>query len=112
MTVQNITNEVDNNGTVADFSYTWQITVPAITSPGRHTIQFFSHYYVWQETDQYWAEFNGYTNEYSFTIAGPCLIPSPLPPQTITSLNFIITLAIGLLAALSLLPSFVIRKRS
>ncbi len=58
MTFQGIRDEVVNGDTVARDWYTWQVTIPAITESDDHTLQFFSHYYVWQETDQYWAEFN------------------------------------------------------
>ena len=54
--------------TTAAGCYTWQTTVPAITAPGRHTFQFLSHYYVWQETDKYWAEFNAQAETHTFYI--------------------------------------------
>ncbi|MGA2387132.1 MAG: hypothetical protein ABSG33_11460 [Candidatus Bathyarchaeia archaeon] len=69
MAFQGIINEVVNNDTVARDWYTWQVTIPAITNPGRHTFQFFSHYYVWQDTDYYWEEFNARSTAQSFSIA-------------------------------------------
>jgi hypothetical protein len=70
MSFQGIINEVVNSDTVARDWYTWQVTISAITNPGRHTFQFFSHYYVWQETDQYWAELNAHSINQSFIIDG------------------------------------------
>jgi len=69
MVFEGIQNVVANGDAVANW-YTWQVTVPAITEPGNHTFQFFSHYYVWQDSDQYWAEFNARSTVYSFTIKG------------------------------------------
>ena len=77
MTYQGIRNEMALCDTVACDWHTWQIAIPAITAPGKHTFQFFSHYYVWQEVDQYWAEFNSYSDLHSFTIACPSTIPTP-----------------------------------
>jgi hypothetical protein len=77
MTYQGIRNEMALCDTVARDWYTWQIAIPAITAPGKHTFQFFSHYYVWQEVDQYWAEFDSYSDLHSFTIACPSTIPTP-----------------------------------
>ncbi|MGD0450397.1 MAG: hypothetical protein ABSA79_04985 [Candidatus Bathyarchaeia archaeon] len=71
MSFQGIINEVVNGDSVARDWYTWQVTIPAITNPGNYTFQFFSHYYVWQDTDQYWAELNARSNTQSFTIADP-----------------------------------------
>jgi hypothetical protein len=51
--------------------YTWQLDVPAISTPGEHTFQVFSHYYVWQNEDEYWAEYNSYSTVKSFTIYDP-----------------------------------------
>jgi hypothetical protein len=64
--------------------YKWQTTVPAITTPGKHTFQFLNHYYVWQEPDKYWAEFNAYSDMHSFMIASnpPGLSPSPDPTSS------------------------------
>jgi hypothetical protein len=67
--------------------YTWQTTVPAITAPGRHKFQFFSHYYVWQEPDKYWAEFNAYSDIHSFIVDYPSgLSPSPDPTSSKSTL--------------------------
>ena len=65
---QGIINEVVNGDTVARDWYTWQVTIPAIMNPGRHTFQFFSHYNVWQDIDHYWAEFNARSTVQSFSI--------------------------------------------
>ena len=82
MTYQGIKNEIVSGDTVARDWYTWNITVPAITAPGRHTFQFFRHYYVWQEADQYWAEFNSHSTVQSFNIGNSSATPSPTPPPT------------------------------
>jgi hypothetical protein len=69
--------------------HTWQTTVPAITTPGRHTFQFFSHYYFWQESDKYWAEFNAYSEIHSFIIVyySPVLSLSPDPTSSKSTLS-------------------------
>ena len=82
MAFQGIINEAVNNDTVARDWYTWQVTIPAITNPGIHTFQFFSHYYVWQDTDHYWAEFDLRSNVQSFTIADPFSTPPTSTPTT------------------------------
>ena len=76
MTYQGIINETVPGDTVVRNWYTWQIAVPALTVPGRHTFQFFYHDYVWQDKDQYWADFNGYSTVQSFTITPPRPTPS------------------------------------
>jgi hypothetical protein len=48
--------------------FTWETIVPAIITPGLHSFQFLSNYYVWQEIDQSWAEFNYSSNILSFMI--------------------------------------------
>ena len=58
MTYEGSINEIVPGDTIACEWYTWQIFVSAITTPGEHTFQFFSHYYVWQNVDQYWAAFD------------------------------------------------------
>jgi hypothetical protein len=70
MSFKGIINEAANGDAVARNWYTWQASTSAITNPGRHEFQFFSHYEVWQDTDQYWAEFNASSTSQSFTIAG------------------------------------------
>lgn len=112
MTYQGVKNEIAPGDTVARDWYTWQITVPAITAQGRHTYQFFRHYYVWQEVDQYWAEFNSYSNVQSFNIADPTATPSQSPPPT-TNPNYIFT-AITAAAVTALLVSatLVLRKHT
>ena len=74
MTYQGTINETVPGDTAAHNWYTWQVAIPTLKVPGRHTFQFFYHYYVWQDKDQYWADFNAYSNVKSFTIA--------LPPPT------------------------------
>lgn len=77
MVFEGITNEASGDW------YTWQASTPAITEPGNHTFQFFSHYYVWQDSDQYWAEFNAQSTVYSFTIKGdPSTQPTSSPTTT------------------------------
>jgi hypothetical protein len=69
MNYQGIITEVSTNASIAGDWYQWQLTVPAITTPGTHTFQFFGHYYVWQDADHYWAEFTSSSTIRSFTIA-------------------------------------------
>ena len=69
--LQGISKEVSNGKSTSSDWYTWQLTTPAITQTGKHTVQFFSHYYVWQDTEHYWSEFNSYSSVYSFTITEP-----------------------------------------
>jgi hypothetical protein len=113
MTYQGIRNEMVSGDTVARDWYTWQITIPAITAPGRHTFQFFSHYYVWQDADQYWAEFNSYSNVHSFTIACPLPTPSqPPPPPTINPVYIFTAIIVSPVVAFLVLVTFVPRNRS
>jgi hypothetical protein len=74
MTYQGILNETVPGDTVVRSWYTWEVTIPALITAGRHTFQFFYNDYVWQDKDQYWADFNGYSTVQSFTII--------LPPST------------------------------
>jgi hypothetical protein len=78
MVYQGIINEMVPDDTAVRNWYTWQIAIPALTAPGRHTFQFFYHDYVWQDKDRYWADFNGYSTVQSFTIA----LPRPTPSQS------------------------------
>jgi hypothetical protein len=111
MAFQSVRNEMVNGDTVARDWYTWQVTIPAITNPGRHAFQFFSHYYVWQDTDHYWAEFDARSTAQSFTIAGPLSTPSQSPPPTTNPVYVIAALTTLPLFALLLLTSIVLRKR-
>jgi len=80
LTYQGIKHETSPDDTVARDWHTWQTNISAITASGNHTFQFFSHYYVWQEADGYWAEFNAQSDLHSFTIADLSqanLLPSP-----------------------------------
>ena len=83
MTYQGIINETVPGDTAARNWYTWQVAIPALTASGRHTFQFFYHYYVWQDKDQYWADFNAYSTVKSFTIS----IPLPTSQSTSNSSN-------------------------
>jgi len=110
MSFQGIINEVVNGDIVAHDWYTWQVTISAITNPGRHTFQFFSHYYVWQDTDQYWAELNARSINQSFIIAGAFSTP-PASTQTTPSVPELQTWIIMPCAATILLSTIIIRKR-
>jgi hypothetical protein len=113
MTYQGVGNEMVTGDIVARDWYTWQITIPAITAPGRHTFQFSSHYYVWQDADQYWAEFNACSNVHSFTIASPLPTPSqPPPPLTINLIYMLAATTVSPAVAVFLLATFVLRKRT
>ena len=81
MTYQGVRNEIVPGDTEVRNWYTWQISIPPITAPGRHTFKFFSHYCVWQNADQYWAEFTSYSNVQSFQIASSL----PTLSQSLTS---------------------------
>lgn len=78
MTYHGIINEMVLGDTIVRNWYTWQVAIPALTAPGKHTFQFSYHYYVWQDKDQYWADFNAYSTAKSFTIA----LPLPTPSQS------------------------------
>jgi hypothetical protein len=97
---QGIKNELALNGTVACEWYTWQVTISPMLSLGKHTFQFFSHYYVWQELDHYWAEFNACSTLKSFTIADPLLIPVEPKPATTNPIYVIVALTSPLFALL------------
>lgn len=79
MTYQGIRTEIVSGDTAARDWHTWNLTISAIAEPGAHTFQFFRHYYVWQEADQYWAEFNSHSTALSFNIAESSVTPSPSP---------------------------------
>jgi hypothetical protein len=117
MVFEGIQNELANDDTGPNERCTWQVTIPAITSPGNHTYQFFSHYYVWQDTDQYWAEFNARSIVNSFSIAAPDSNQPTLAPkstdvpqqQTIPELQSWILLP--LIGATTLMVSAFVKKR-
>ena len=112
MQFRGIINEVGPGDSVARDWYTWQATIPAITTSGQHSFQFFSHYYVWQDEDHFWAEFNSYSNVQSFTIAGSLPTPSKsLTPTTTNPIYFITAFAVLPLATILFLVSFLLRKR-
>lgn len=112
MTCQGIKNEVVPGDTVARDWYTWNITVPTITAPGTHTFQFFKHYYVWQEADQYWAEFNSHSPLQAFTIAGASTTPSPSPQPKTNPLYIYTAIAASAIIALLLVATFTLRRRT
>jgi len=113
MTYQGIRNEMVPDDTTARDWYTWQITIPAITTPGRHTFQFFRHYYVWQEADQYWAEFNSYSNIQSFNIASPLATSSEPPPQaTVNPVYIFTTITASAATAFLVLVTLVLRNHT
>ena len=89
MAYQGIINEASPNASVAGDWYTWQLTIPAIITPGRHTFQFFGHYYVWQDVDHYWSEFNSCSTIRSFTVASSCQLNPNQPPMKPTSANIL-----------------------
>jgi hypothetical protein len=113
MTYQGMRNEMVPGDTVARGWYTWQITVPAIAALGRHTFQFFSHYYVWQDADQYWTELNSYSNVQSFTIACPSpTLSHPPPPSTINPVYTFTAITASPVVAFLLLATLVLRNRN
>ena len=113
MTYQGIRNETVPADTVTRDWYTWQITIPAITASGRHTFQFFSHYYVWQDADQYWAEFNAYSDVHTFTIVSPLPTPSqPPPPTTANPVYVFAAIIVSIVVAFLVVVPFVPRNRN
>jgi hypothetical protein len=112
MAYQGVKNEVVSDDSDARDWFTWQVTIPAITAPGRHTFQFFSHYYVWQDADQYWAEFNAYSTVHSFTIG--CPLPTPLQsplPTTINPIYIFTAFTVSPIVAILVVVTFVPRNR-
>ena len=85
MTYYGIINEMVPGDTAVRDWYTWQVSTPALTEPGIHTFQFFEHYHVWQDEDQYWAEFNAQSTVKSFTIPHPLPTSSQPTPTPSTS---------------------------
>jgi hypothetical protein len=83
MTYHGIIYEMVPGDTAVRNWYTWQVTIPALTAPSIHTFQFFDHHYVWQDEDQYWADFNAQSTVKSFTIAHP--LPTPSQPTSNSS---------------------------
>ena len=83
MTYYGIINEMVPGDTAVRDWYTWQVSTPALTEPGIHTFQFFEHYHVWQDEDQYWADFNAQSTVKSFTIPYP--LPTSSQPTHISS---------------------------
>jgi hypothetical protein len=73
MVYKGLINEVSTGDSVAQDWHTWETTIPPLTAPGLHSFQFLGKYYVWQETDQYWAEFNYSSNIRSFIIENPAM---------------------------------------
>ena len=112
MPYQGIKNEIASGDTVARDWYMWQITIPAITAPGKHTFQFFRHYYVWQEADKYWAEFDSYSTVQSFNITDSSATPSQSPPPATMNTSYIAVITASATAALLVLVTFTLRKRT
>jgi hypothetical protein len=113
MSYQGIKNETAQNDSVSRNWFTWEATVAPITTAGKHSFQFFSNYYVWQEADQYWAEFNSYSEIKSFTISGLLSAPleSPLPKSTDSS-SILALLAVSPMFGLLIFVSRSSRKQS
>jgi hypothetical protein len=111
MAYEGTRNEIVPGDSATRDWHTWLAAVPAVTTPGNHTFQFFSHYYVWQDADQYWAEFNAQSNVKSFTIPNPQPPSSQSPQPTITNQVYILAaVAISSAALLLLVALFLPRK--
>ena len=111
MNYQGQVNEVVNGDAVSRDWYVWQVTIPSISDPGKHTLQFFSHYYVWQETDQYWAEFNAHTEVESFKIASnPASSQSQTSSIPVVFTYLFAATVLSMIAALIALKKFRTRK--
>jgi hypothetical protein len=100
MIYQGIRNEIVPGDSENRSWYTWQATTSPLTTPGKHSYQFFSHYYVWQNADQYWAEYNSYSTIRSFTIDDPKSAVSQLPQPKTINIFFLSLFAAVLAAAL------------
>ncbi len=85
MIYKGLLNEVAAGDTVTRDWYTWETTISPLATPGRHSFQFLGKYYVWQETDQYWAEFNFSSNVRSFIIESPTMSKTNNNSSTFTS---------------------------
>jgi hypothetical protein len=103
MKFQEIISENSSEETAVHDWYTWETTVPAITTLGNHTYQFFGNYYVWQETDRYWAKFEYYSTVQSFTIEGPAQNTPQIPRLTTSSFSPPVTTLSVLLTVMSAL---------
>jgi hypothetical protein len=108
MTFQGIRSEMVSGDAVVRDWYTWQLSIPALTASGSHTFQFFSHYYVWQDVDQYWAEFDSYSTVKSFTIAYPAQASAP----TVNPVYIFAAIAISPIVALLIVVTFFLRNRA
>jgi hypothetical protein len=112
MAYKGVKNEIVSGDTVTRDWYTWQVTVPTMTAPGRHTFQFFRHYYVWQAVDQYWADFNSYSTVQSFNIVDPSATPSQSPTPATTNPIYLFTTVTASAVAFFVLVAFVMRSRA
>jgi hypothetical protein len=113
MTFQGILNEAISGDNVSRDWHTWRLSIPVLSTPGKHSVQFFSHYYVWQEVDKYWAEFDSYSEIKTFTIAGSSSASSQ-PLSIATTMNqtyFYAAIIIIPIVALLLIGSFIPQKR-
>ena len=118
MAFQVIKNEIANDDNVARNWYTWQVTIPAVTNPGKHTFQFFSHYYVWQDTDHYWAELNARSTVQLFIITDTFSTPQtststkiPTIPKMQPAPGLQPWIILPLVVVPTLLSTAVVRKR-
>jgi hypothetical protein len=113
MAYEGIRNEIAPGDTVTRDWHTWQATTPSLTTPGRHSFQFFSHYYVWQDADHYWAEFNACSTVRSFAIDGPFSTPVQSTPPTATNqVYFLAVLTASPLAAILFITVIISRRRT
>jgi hypothetical protein len=96
MIYQPIEYETLKNGTAPQTWYTWQITIPLISVKGNHSFQFFSHYYVWQDVDNYWAEFNSYSTKEYFSIIGvsPTISETKTTPEQTNQPNIYVIMGL------------------
>lgn len=80
--------------------YTWQVSVPAITTPGKHAFQFFSNYFVWQDKDNFWAKFSARTDPKFFTIDNSPQFAAGVPEKSM------IPIYVGAMSAVGLAGDF------
>jgi hypothetical protein len=100
MNYEGTKNETFTGNTVTCQWHTWHLAIPAITSQGKHTFQFFSHYHVWQDQDGYWAEFNSRSEVKYFSIDDLRATSSETPQKPIADSYVSVILSSSLIALL------------
>lgn len=110
MTYSGLRNKIMADDTLENDWFTWEIFIPAVNEPGNHTFQFFNHYYVWQQADQYWAEYDSYTNIKSFTIENPNSTHISDPKENFSLLQIAIIAILSVIVILLILINVKTKK--